>query len=232
MFCRPALTVTLSLFALSLVSWDAGASASAQAKPAKPAKLAVKKVRQRDGSVIVRLALQSRAAAPADPQAVGAPAAEMRNSPLARQAQFMEQWQEAVTEPRVMTALGTVANEAGVDARALHRTLNPASVRNWAEFMDADLYLRWQSSNLNPRFNPAILHATQDAWTQPRGVAFPIRFPVPAEFQAGAPLKPSIWSNAFGSGPGGREAAQAWLKLPLPDAAANPWLRSGQNYRY
>lgn len=227
MFGRQALTCMLLTFALSQASWAADAARSARAKATKPAKLAVKKVRQKDGSVVMRLDLKSRHASPP-----GAPSAAPKDSSLARQAQLMDQWLDAVTEPRIMTALATVAVEPGVDARDLHSSLDPANVRNWAEFIDPDLFLRWQSSNLSPRFNMAIHNRTQDAWMLPRGIVFPIRFPIPAEFQPGSPLKTTLWSNAFSGGPGGLAAAEAWLKLPLPDAGTNPWLGNGHNYRY
>lgn len=238
MFRRQALSSILLTFALSLGTQGAHAAGPARAnKAAKPAKLAVKNVRQKDGSVMVRLDLKASTLARKNngkgPSTVlPAIAAEPADSPLAKQAQLMDQWLDAVTEPRIMTALAAVAIEPGADTRTLHKTLDPASVRNWAEFVDPELFLRWQSSNLDPKFNPAIHNRTEGAWMLPRGIVFPINFPIPPEFQAGAPLKPTLWSNAYGTGPGGREAAEAWLKLPLPDARSNPWLRPGQHYRY
>ena len=202
---------------------------------AKAAKPPVKQVRQKDGSVMVRLDLKaaarsvrSRGAARVSPALAPQPA----DSPLAQQARLMEQWLDAMTEPRLMTALAAVAIEPGADARAVYRTLDPTTVRNWAEFVDPELLLRWRSPALDPRVSPAILDRTRDAWMLPQGIVFPIDCPVPRELQPGAPLAPTLWSHAYDGGSGGREAVEAWLKLPMPDAGSNPWLRSSRNYRY
>jgi hypothetical protein len=60
--------------------------------------------------------------------------------------QILKEWLDAVTEPRFMTALASVAMEPGVTAKSMNRPIDPALVRNWAEFVDPHLYLRWMAS--------------------------------------------------------------------------------------
>lgn len=238
MFGHQALILTLLLFGFSLGAQGEAGSARAQAKAAKSTRLAVQKVRQKDGTVVVRLDMKAAPLAGNVKGARKAPVvserlpAEIPDAVPTRNSQLMDQWLDAVTEPRFMTALATVALSPGSGSRELNKTIDPTNVRNWAEFVDPDLYLRWKSFGLDPRLNQAIHNRAQDTGSAPVWVAFPIFFAIPREFQAGVPLKPTLWSNAFSSGPGGLEAAQEWLKLPTPDARSNPWLRAGQNYRY
>jgi hypothetical protein len=238
MFFRQALILALLLFGVSLGAQSATGYGRAQVKASKPTKLAVKKVRQKDGSIVVRLDMRVTALAnkvkgaqvsQATPEGHQAPTPD---AALAKNSQLMDQWLDAVTEPRFMTALATVAMSPNAESREINKAVDPANVRNWAEFVDPDLYLRWKLSGLDPRFNQAIHNRTQDPRVMPRGIVFPIFFAIPHELQAGIPLKPMLWSNVFGAGPSAQEAAQEWLKLPSPDAKSNPWLRASQNYRY
>lgn len=88
------------------------------------------------------------------------------------------------------------------------------------------------ASAMGSKFNQAIHNRQPDMGSPQHWITFPVQFAIPPEFRAGAPLKPTIWSNAYGNGPGGQASAQEWLKLPTPDPRSNPWLRPGQNYRY
>lgn len=240
MFFRQALTFTLLSFGLSLGAQGATELAHIQATTVKPAKLAVKKIRQRDGSVVVRLDMHSSSPSQKRNNRQGMPGSSYSESHPAvtgdavhaKNSQLMDQWLDAVTEPRFMTALATVAMSTGAEAKSLNKAVDPTTVRNWAEFVDPDLYLRWMASGVDPKLNQAIHNRTPDTRSTPHWIAFPVFIAIPKEFQAGVPLNPTIWSNAYGSTSGGQEAAQEWLTLPIPDPKTNPWLRASQNYRY
>lgn len=238
MFGRQALIFSLLTFGLSLGAQGATEPVRARAKASKPAKLAVKKVRQKDGSIVMRLNMPAKAvsgkAAPA-PGALGFPEDRPQTRQEIERAKYsllMDQWLDAITEPRFMTALAAAAIDPGAEPKVLSSTIDPSLVRNWSEFVDPDLYLRWITGGMDPKFNQAIHNHVPDTRIQQHWIAFPVFFAIPQEIQAGVPLKPTIWSNAFGNGPGGLAAAQEWLKLPTPDPKSNPWLRAGQNYRY
>ena len=238
MFGRQALIFTLLSFGLSLGAQGAAEPVRAWPKVVKPNKLAVKKVRQKDGSIIVRLKMPAKAVPGKAATGQGA-SGFSDESPQTRQeierdknTQLMDRWLDAVTEPRFMTALAAVAMDPGAEPKALSHKIDPSNVRNWSEFVDPDLYLRWMAGGADPKFNQAIHNRVPDMRVPQHWIAFPVFFAIPEEFQAGVPLKPTIWSNAYGSGPGGQASAQEWLKRPSPDPKSNPWLRASQNYRY
>lgn len=243
MFGRWALVLTLLVFGMSLDVQAAPRAVRAQAKVSKSGhRLTVKKVRRKDGSVVVRLDMPAStssaglADAAANPAISDMPragdAGQAQANVLAKNSHIMNQWLDAVTEPRFMTALAAVAMEPGAEAKALNQGIDPAKVRNWAEFVDPDLYLRWKAGMLDPRFNRAILKSLPELQAAPFWIALPANLEVPMEARAGIPLKPSIWSNVLNGGPGGQEAAREWLKLPMPDPRLNPWLGPIRNYRY
>jgi hypothetical protein len=72
---------------------------------------------------------------------------------------FLE-WLDAISEPRSMTALGSVsATGAGQAANSLDKQWSPAAVHNWAEFIDPRLYLRQMLTGRGSGFQHAILDA-------------------------------------------------------------------------
>lgn len=231
MLGRQASILLLMLSCLSLGAQGASGLVAPKAKPqpvvkAKPAKLVVKQVRQKDGSVVMRLDIAPKLAE----AAVNQPSAGI--PPKAAQNQLlMDQWLDAVTEPRFMTALAAVAMEPGADARAIPGNVDPTTVRNWAEFIDPDLFLRWQAAQIEARFGLAIHNRSGGQGLLPGWTPFPVEFPVPAEFRAGNPLPPTLWSRGLEAG-GVQEATREWLKIPVQDPRANVWLQAGQNYRY
>lgn len=237
MTCRKALAVSLLAMGFSLgVQAEAG-STRASAKAGKPAALKTKQIRQKDGSVVVRLSLPKRARAQASsPGVVAMPDREAKaytsGAVAGNDPQILKEWLDAVTEPRFMTALASVAMEPGVTAKSMNRPIDPALVRNWAEFVDPHLYLRWMASGVDSKFNQAILKQSPELNLAPHAFLTLIGNMVPVFARAGVPLKPTLWSKAYGEGPGGREAAQEWLKLPMADPISNPWLSNNLNYRY
>lgn len=229
MLGRQALLLSLMTFAVSLAAQGASGSDHA-AKAARPAKLTVKNVRQKDGSVMLRLTLPNKMARARTGHSATELPQTLAESDLAPPVNKMDQWLDAVTEPRVMSALAAIALEPSVEAKGLAQNVDPTKVRNWTEFVDPQLYLRWLAGGMEPRFGQAIHNRA--TMTRPGWPAFPIQFPVPQEFQPGAPLKATLWSNALEQGAGGHAAVQEWLKLSLPDPRSNPWLGPSQHYRY
>lgn len=243
MLGRWALIFTLSVFGLSPHTQAVAGTTPVRAKvPKIGKKLMVRKVRRQDGSVVVRLNMPgpvtSDGITPASSSntVVNKPlAGEMDSAPgnlQAKNSQIMNQWLDAVTEPRFMTALAAVALDPGAGPKALDHGIDPAKVRNWAEFVDPDLYLRWKAGLIDPRFNRAILGGMRPQQGAPWWIAFSRYLEMPDQARPGVPLNPTIWSNAFSGGPGGQEAAQEWLKLPMPDPWLNPWLGPNRHSRY
>jgi hypothetical protein len=238
MFGRQALIIFVLTLGVSLGAQGAAEPARGRTKALKPAKMAVKKVRLKNGGIVVRLNMPAKAHPGTAGKGQGTSAYQEDHQPSpedserAKKSQLMDQWLDAVTEPRFMTALAAVATNPSIESKAIGQTIDPSRVRNWAEFVDPDLYLRWMAGSMDPRFNQAIHNRGPEMLGPPNWFAFPVRFAIPQEFRAGAPLKPTIWSNAFSDGAGGRESAQEWLKLPSQDPRSNPWLHAGQNYRY
>lgn len=224
MLGRRALLLSLITFGCSL------GAAGVCAAPVKT-KLAVKNVRQKDGSVMARLELPAPALSVKKGHSSAALPQNLAEVEQAQPSRKIDLWLDAVTEARAMTALAAIPVDPGAEAKGLAQNIDPTKVRNWTEFVDPDLYLRWLASGADSRFGQAIHNRTP--MSNPRWMAFPIKFPVPLEFQPGVPLKPSLWSHAMEPGSaGGEAAAQEWLKLPSADPKTNPWLKAGQNYRY
>ena len=206
-----------------------GLGAGAHAAPGDAATsswLAVKSVKQADGSVIERLALfDGDGAAPASdgvvPQGSEAWLRRMldptQHGLALKYPQLFAEWLDAVTEPQFMTALATVAMTPETYPRALGKLVDPATVRNWAEFVDPYLYMRWMMAGFDPRFYQTILN------------------------RLGDPQKARRWSAALAGEtgtvaqttmpvPAHRPDARDWLQLPA--ASDNPWLRYRRGYRY
>ncbi|MEW5788766.1 MAG: hypothetical protein AB1899_13020 [Pseudomonadota bacterium] len=210
-----ALLLLLSSLCLPWAAQGAGGQSAPKGKTGKPV---VKTIKQKDGSVVKRLDLGL------------APRTTLSDAPRDEQ-QLVDKWLDAVTEPRIMTALATVAMEPGKDTRDISLGVDPTRVRNWAEFVDPNLYLRWQAALLDTRFNPAIHNRPESQGLLPGMTAFPVTFPVPTHLQPGAPLPATLWARAL-DGVDGKHAVQEWLILPSQDPRANVWLRAGQNERY
>lgn len=159
-------------------------------------------------------------------------------------AAFAE-WLDAITEPRFMTALAAVAVDPGAYPKTLANVVDPAAARNWSEFTDPQLYLRWMLAGASPSFQQAILSRVSDPAKRQRwldavgrpGVYAPMlanfgRAPnawLQAPVTAAAPMArlmqpvtPMAWFGAMAEGMG----SQAWLKLPAEKATAAP------RYRY
>ncbi len=237
MNCRKATTLMVLMMATSLNAWAEATPLRAPHKAGKAVPPVTKLVKQKDGSVVIRLAMPKQARSKnakstshtATVQGATAPAIGGTSE---KGIPDIQEWLDAVAEPRFMTALASVAMEPGITARAMNKPIDPALVRNWAEFIDPNLYMRWLAAGVDSRYNQAILKQAPELRAPLQRGLFPINIVIPGFAQAGVPLNPMLWTYAFGDGPGGQEAAKEWLKLPMPDPRANPWLSSSLNYRY
>ncbi len=240
MTSRATLAISLLALSLSLGARAEEVKVRKGGELEKRAELPTQRVRQKDGSVMLRLALpKSAKKAPAKARSLPMPE---RAEPGAQffpgadsgpeRSAALQAWLEAVAEPRVMTALAAVAMQPGVPVHSLGGQPDPALVRSGEEFKDPRLYMAWQLAGMDFMYGRAILRQSPNGVGSPAQGFFAINLMIPEFARAGVPLKPTLWSNAFGEGPGGHAAAREWLKLPTPDPRANSWLSHNQHYRY
>jgi len=79
-----------------------------------------------------------------------------------RSPQEFVEWLDAITEPQFMTALATASVDAGTYRRALSGLVRPETARNWAEFTQPLLYMRWLMTGTRPAFYNAIVERLSD----------------------------------------------------------------------
>ncbi len=146
-----------------------------------------------------------------------------RNGLAAKHPALFAEWLDAVTEPRFMTALATVAMAPDTYSKTLGKAVDPATVHNWAEFADPQIYLRWMAAGFDPGFYQALFNRMTDSGKLRRWGLFPTSFANVS--LANNPSGPADSDKAVPSG-------QEWLQLPAREPKANPWLLNGMNYRY
>ena len=126
---------SLTLLFLMGLAWGAQAeSVTDRAVKNKPHRLATNVVKQKDGSIIERL---DRSALPTLKWEEGMPGTRAewlarmidptRNGLILKRPQLFAEWLDAVTEPRVMTALATLVSDPETYPRTLNRLADPAS---------------------------------------------------------------------------------------------------------
>lgn len=201
------------------------AEANSDIEPAMPAKRSIQVVTRSDGSVFDRLALPASSKAapqsisrqvtlPASPEAWLARMMDpTKNGLAAKNPELFAEWLDAVTEPRFMTALASVAMAPDTYSNTLGKAIDPAAVRNWAEFADPQIYLRWMAAGIDPRFYQAIFNRMTDSGKLRRWGFYPTSTEA---------------LNREARTPG----TQEWLQMPLREGKANPWLLNSVNYRY
>jgi len=199
-------------------------------------KLEIQAITRADGSIIDRITLpksltksaakSTRAASnPAAPRQQDLPdsteawLARMmdptQNGLAGKNPEAFAQWLDAVTEPRFMTALAAVALKPETYAGSLGKMVDPATVRNWAEFADPQIYLQWMAAGLNPNFYRAIFNQmTESGKLQRWGL-----------YSEG--LQQTTHPTKIGKTPLDN---QTWLHHPAH--LANPWLSNTLNDRY
>jgi hypothetical protein len=85
-----------------------------------------------------------------------------RNGAAFKDPAAFAEWLDAITEPRFMTALAVVASEPGTYPKIMADAIDPAAARNWSEFTDPQLYLRWMLASTTPSFQQAIIKKLSD----------------------------------------------------------------------
>lgn len=179
-----------------------------------------------------------------------------RNGAAVKDPAAFAEWLDAVTEPRFMTALASVAADPATYPKALSSAIDPAAARNWSEFTDPQLYLRWMLASANPSFQQAIIHRMTDPgkmkrWVEAvsrpepqvqtlvalgRAPAAWMRAPLATDYytplaRMSQPATPMAWFGAMAGGVGQRFTGGEWLKLP-PEKYSGGAAGAGTLYRY
>ena len=189
--------------------------ASADGTVSKQDSMRTRLVKQADGTTIERL---TNTGAGLEYPGVGLPAA----------SQGIEALWDVMLEARPMTALATLPGRRRDEGQTLPEVVDPSLVRNWAEFIDPNLALRWNALADQMGFTNAMgrLPAAGIGRAHPM-VRWHLR---PAEGVNNS------WKNVVAEGAkrnlSGQQALQEWLTLPTPGAKSNPWLTGLGGYRY
>lgn len=233
----PRLIAVLLLLGLA---WSTRAESGPELARKKPPRLSVNLIAQKDGSVIERLEMSELPGVVREEGIAGTPAEWLtRRVELSRSGramtrpQLFAEWLDAVTEPRFMTALATVAWDRGTFPRTMNRLADPATGRNWAEFVDPEVFMRWVVAGMDPDLYQAVFQHMFDPQKYLRWAAYS-GYPRPAavhamESNGTAPVVRNHAGNPATTFP---EGAQSWIKLPTRQPRANPWLAYSHTYRY
>lgn len=198
----------------------------------KLAKRSVQVVVRADGRIVERLTtpdlirsitanggVAQPAGVPASPEAWLARMLDpTKNGLAAKHPEFFQEWLDAVTEPRFMTALATVAVAPGTYANTLGKMADPGTARNWAEFADPQIYFRWMAAGADPGFYQGVFNRMADGEKWRRwgfSTAAHEKTTAATEVSTGTDKQPDVW-----------------LQMPSREAKANPWLMISPNYRY
>lgn len=201
---------------------------SAEAK--KSVKHAVQAVVRPDGWVVDRLVglssvktpalskMEPQGDLPATPEAWLARMVDpTKNGLVVKHPEYLAEWLDAVSEPRFMTALASVAMKPEAYAYTLGKMADPATVRNWAELADPQVYLRWMAVGVDPGFYQSVFNRMTDVEKLRRWGFYP--------------AIPSSVDKTPDSG-AGLPTDSAWLQLQTRSTKTNPWLQNSVNYRY
>jgi hypothetical protein len=138
-----------------------------------------------------------------------------RNGAAFKDPEAFVEWLDAITEPQFMTALATATIDPKTYPRALSSLIRPETARNWAEFTNPLLYLRWMITGANPDFYNAIIERLADPekakrWAQYTTSTHPLATP----FKSG--------STDYSGKPHAADSANlgaSWQRLPATPAA-------------
>ncbi len=220
------------------VAWGALAEQGGhQALNKKPARLSVNIVKQKDGSVVERLDMSTLPGANREGEIPGSPAewlARMidptRNGLVVKHPQLFAEWLDAVTEPRFMTALATVALDPATFPRTLNRLADPATARNLAEFVDPEVFMRWMAAGMDPNLYQAVFQHMFDPRKYLRWATYSANFQSEAVPAREANRGASGVQNSVGDPV--TPSREGWLQLPGREPGFNPWLPAGNHPRY
>ncbi len=191
----------------------------------KPVKRLTERVVRADGRIVDRLAEFSstkfisaedpKGVIPATPEAwLSRMLDPTRNGLVAKHPELLAEWLDAITEPRFMTALASVAMSPESYANTLGKMVDPATVRNWSDFADPQIMLRWMMVGSDPSFYKAIYDRMTDSDKLRRWRINPVSEKAPV------------------AGDSSNSRDSEWLHLPSQEASINPWLLNTANYRY
>jgi hypothetical protein len=141
---------------------------------------------------------------------------------VVKQPELFAAWLDAVTEPRFMTALATVALDPSAYPRALKRVADPATVRSWAEMFDPNVYMRWMAAGLDPKLYISIFQRMANPNKYLRWVMLGMTVRDTHPYSGYSSLATELTTSN----------GQAWLQLSEPDAKTNPWLAGTGAKRY
>ena len=225
--CKWMFAVLLSLGVVKAGLAEVGVDA---AQTRKPVRLSVSVVKQKDGSMVDRLDLSVLPASSRDGRIPSTPAEWLdrmidptRNGLILRQPHLFAEWLDAVTEPQFMTALATVALDPETYPKTLNRLVDPATARNWSEFMDPQVLMRWMAAGMDPKVYQAVFQHMFD----------------PKKYLRWATAQPgnNAWSAVVPPAPDESEVRkspdhQQWMQMPVREPRENPWLANNRSYRY
>lgn len=235
MTCRKFLAlaglICSSAFAVVVQAGQALAVEPSQpAEAKKSVKHAVQAVMRPDGWVVDRLVglspvkasplakIEPQGDRPATPEAWLARMLDpTQNGLVVKHPEYFAEWLDAVSEPRFMTALASVAMKPEAYANTLGKMADPATVRNWAELADPQVYLRWMAVGVDPGFYQSVFNRMTDVEKLRRWGLYP--------------ATPSAVAKTADSG-AGQQMDSGWLQLQTRATKINPWLQNSVNYRY
>ena len=227
------LSITLALL-LGLANGAWAEPGGETASKSKPAKRQVSIVRQENGGIVERLELPVPPGA-ADQDRIPATPEEWlarmidpsRNGLVLKQPKYLAAWLDAVTEPRFMTALASVARDTATYPNTLNRLLDPATARHWVEFIDPEIFMRWVAAGMDPRLYQAVFQHMFDPSKHLRWATYTAN----AGGHEGneAALARQSDARAVDAAPA---SAGVWWQLPARESGANPWLVNSRGYRY
>jgi len=219
------------------------AEANSAIEPSIAIKPAIQAVIQPDGSVVDRLKLphsakltaaQNRYGHDVLPDSPEAWLARMldptRHGLVLKHPELFAEWLDAVTEPRFMTALASVALTPETYTNTLGKIVDPAAARNWAEFADPQIYMRWMATGLDPNFYQAVFNRMTEAGKLKRWGLYSTGLNNAAYVKSVNSTKAvsTLSSKRLLANSG----TQDWMQLPAHESKANPWLPDNLNYRY
>lgn len=174
-----------------------------------------------------------------------------RNGAAFKDPAAFAEWLDTITDPRFMTALASTAVDPATYPKTLAEAMDPATARNWSEFTDPQLYLRWMLASASPSLQLAIVRKMSDPTKLKRWVDSASRpetyAPMLARFaeapsawmrvpntpayarvmgKARDPATPMAWFGAMMAGAGQPAGAPNWRRLPEATAGSAP------RYRY
>lgn len=130
--------------------------------------------------------------------------------------QAFVEWLDAMTEPQFMTALATTTLESNSYQKSLQNLIRPETARNWAEFSNPILYMRWMITGSNPDFYKAIIERLVDPEKIARWVHYGSTW---------GPVAPALTSISAAAGD---PSKAAWQRLP----GIEPYVGRGALFRY